>query len=277
MTAANMPTAAGGAWARIPSAPQPPGPRIPGPPQPGGPGPGPGAPDGDGRLRTLAVITVIVILLAAAVTVVALQPWHKNDTASVSETPSAGPQGSGATSRSPRVSPSGGGSPSASGSASASASPSPSTSPTADAASQASALSGLLDRSGSSRQSVVDAVRNADSCTALGSAVSDLQRAADARNGLLRELDGLKFDALPDAQSAISQLRVAWQESATADAQYASWAQAQSDNGCGAGESQKAAADAASGRATTAKQAFVAAWNPIATRYSLPTRTDLAI
>ncbi|MGA4544708.1 hypothetical protein ACPA54_32420 [Uniformispora flossi] len=248
------------AWAPIPPAPTPPAP--------------PQAPGDDGRMtRTLVAITAAVVLIAGAVTVVVLHPWQNDkDRATVADTASNAPQP---------------GTPSGPGtSATQPARPSDSLTPTgaptsapptADPAAQATSVSGLLERSGSSRQSVVDAVRNADSCSSLASAVTALSQAADARNTLLRELDALKTDAIPDGATALAQLRTAWQESATADAQYASWAQAQADNGCGAGQSQKTAADAASARATTAKQAFVQAWNPIAARYGLPTRTDLAI
>lgn len=248
------------AWAPIPPAPAPPAP--------------PQAPGDDGRMtRTLVAITAAVVLIAGAVTVVVLHPWQNDkDRATVADTASNPPQPG---------TPSGPGTP-----ATQPARPADSLTPTgattsappaADPAAQATSVSGLLERSGSSRQSVVDAVRNADSCSSLASAVTALSQAADARNTLLRELDALKTDAIPDGATALAQLRTAWQESATADAQYASWAQAQADNGCGAGQSQKTAADAASARATTAKQAFVQAWNPIASRYGLPTRTDLAI
>ncbi|WP_436790238.1 hypothetical protein [Yinghuangia sp. YIM S10712] len=284
-TVAGMPTAPGAAWNAIPSAP-PTGPGRIAPPydQPPGGGSPPhvsGDSGGDNRVRTLAVIAVIVALIAAAVTVVVWQPWSDDDTASVADA-SGGPTGqtgsATGTGPTPTPTPSGGnGTPSLSTSPSASPSPSPSASPSADPGEQARALSNLLDHSGSSRQSVIAAVNNAQACTALDSAYADLNNAAVTRRSLVEQLNTLKFDALPEVQPALEQLRTAWLESASADDHYAAWAEAQSTDGCGAGEADKAAGDAASGRATAAKQAFVRAWNDIATRYGLPTRTELAI
>ncbi len=280
-TAAGMPTASAHAWAPIPPAPPvgaPGGPGAPaGQPQPPEHGSG-----GGSSVRTLAVITAIVVLLAVAITVVALQPWKDDDGATVAES-SGSPTATGATGSAAQpagpgdsANPSGNTPASAGGSASASASPSASPS-AGDPGTQAAALSSLLDHSGTSRQSVINAVNNASGCTSLAGAASDLSRAADSRNALLAELDTLEFDALPEAAPALEHLRTAWRESASADAHYAAWAQAQADSGCGAGQPSKDAGDAASGRATAAKQAFVQAWNDIATRFGLPTRTELAI
>ncbi|MEU8133664.1 hypothetical protein [Streptodolium elevatio] len=228
-----------------------------------------------------------MVLLAVAITVVVMQPWQDDDGATVADSsgrPTAGPGHSGGPGRTTQparpgdsANPSGNTSASPGSSPSASASPSASPSASGDPGTQAAALSGLLDNSGASRQSVINAVNNASGCTALTAAASDLSRAADSRNALLAELDTLKFDALPEAAPALSALRTAWRESASADAHYAAWAQAQADSGCGAGQTSKDAGDAASGRATAAKQAFVQAWNDIATRFGLPTRTELAI
>lgn len=263
----------------------------PGPPRAPGAPDAPRRPDSGGRGRTLAVVAAIVVLLAAAVTVVVLRPWHKDDTTKVADASgspggSAGagtPAASGSTTQPARpgdsgttpdaTRPAGPGIPTGSVSASPSASPSPS----ADPAAQAGALSELLNTSGASRQSVIDAVDNASNCVDLPGARTALSRAADSRNELLAKLDQLKFDALPDLQPALAHLRAAWQESASADDHYAAWAEAQNANGCGAGGSSRAAGDAASGRATAAKQAFVQAWNPIASRYALPPRTELVI
>ncbi|MCF2532754.1 hypothetical protein [Yinghuangia soli] len=267
-TAARMP-AAPGVWAPIPPA----GPGIHQPAR------GAGESD-DGRLRTLALITAIVVLLAAAATVVVMRPWHKDNTAKVADSspPVPGPTGRttpGANPTSAGLAP-GGGTPSGTG-GSASATASPSASPSADPATQAGALSNLLGRSGTSRQSVIDAVNAAEGCSSLTAAHDALVRAGDARRALLTELDTLRFDALPNLSPALEQLRTAWRESASADDEYAKWAAAQASDGCGAGDSFKAAGDLASGRATAAKQAFVRAWNPVATDFALPTRTELAI
>lgn len=289
VTAAGMHTASARAWTPIPPAPpvgSPAGPH----PGPHGDRPGdPSAPQGGSgghQMRLLAVITTIVVLLAAAVTVAVMQPWKDDNGANAADA-SGNPTGRtdptgrpGPTTQPAR--PGDSGNPSGNTSASSGSSPPTSASPSAsapvgDARTQAAALSAMLDHSGASRQSVINAVNNASGCTALAGAASDLSRAADSRNAQLAELDTLKFDALPEAAPALEHLRTAWRESASADAHYAAWAQAQADSGCGAGQTSKDAGDAASGRATTAKQAFVAAWNGIAARYELPTRTELAI
>ncbi|UGQ14014.1 hypothetical protein LO772_10665 [Yinghuangia sp. ASG 101] len=274
-TVAGMPTAPGAAWTSIPPAPPPNGPgRVaPAYDPPAGDGPG-----GDGRVRTLGVIAVVVLLIAAAVAVVVWQPWSGDDKSPVSNasggpTRDGGATGTGAVPPPPAPRPTGG----TPTTGATSASPSPSASPSGDPAEQARALSDMLDHSGSSRQSVINAVADAQACTRLDAAFADLNTASQARNELLAELTALRFDALPEVEPALEQLRTAWRESASADDHYAAWAQAQSTGGCGAGGAEKSAGDAASGRATTAKQAFVRAWNDIALRYGLPTRTELAI
>ena len=69
-------------------------------------------------------------------------------------------------------------------------------------------------------------------------------------------------------------LRAAWQASASADSDYAQWAQNQLVNGCTASNRADPgyrAANAPNQRATANKTAFVRQWNPLARAYGLPT------
>jgi hypothetical protein len=72
----------------------------------------------------------------------------------------------------------------------------------------------------------------------------------------------------------LAALTSAWQNSIKADQDFARWAQDEVSTGCTAGnqsaDPNAKAADEPDAQATTAKQSFVAQWNPIATRYRLP-------
>ena len=73
----------------------------------------------------------------------------------------------------------------------------------------------------------------------------------------------------------LAALTSAWQNSIKADRDFAHWAQDEISGGCTSGnQSADPHAQAAAGPdalATTGKQAFVGQWNPVATRYGLPT------
>ena len=73
----------------------------------------------------------------------------------------------------------------------------------------------------------------------------------------------------------LAALTSAWQNSIKADRDFAQWARDEISGGCTSGnQSADPHARAAAGPdalATTGKQAFVGQWNPVATRYGLPT------
>ena len=81
----------------------------------------------------------------------------------------------------------------------------------------------------------------------------------------------------PPMSHTMSSLRLtsAWQNSIKADQDFAHWARDEISGGCTSGnQSADPHAQAAAGPdalATTGKQAFVGQWNPVATRYGLPT------
>ncbi|MCP9209015.1 hypothetical protein [Streptomyces cucumeris] len=143
---------------------------------------------------------------------------------------------------------------------------------------QAKALDLLLADSNNSRAAVIRAVGNIKSCKNLSTAASDLRTAAGQRNNLVTRLDKLSVDKLPNHTQLTAALTRAWKSSATADNQYAAWAdQVAGKKGCHKGKARNSphvgAAERASGQATAAKRKAAGLWNPIASKYGL-TRHD---
>ncbi|MGP3949331.1 hypothetical protein [Streptomyces sp. 7N604] len=144
---------------------------------------------------------------------------------------------------------------------------------------QAKDLDGLLADSNDSRAAVIRAVENIKTCTNLGQAAEDLRGAAGQRNGLVTRLEKLSVDKLPDHQALTSSLTSAWKASASADNHYAAWADQVAAGGkktCRGGKARvtghTAAANRASGDATTAKKQASRLWNSIAEEYALTQR-----
>jgi predicted nucleic acid-binding Zn ribbon protein len=138
----------------------------------------------------------------------------------------------------------------------------------------ATSLVALLGQSGSERQAVSAAFNDADQCgSGLGQDAQTFQGAATAHHQLLNELAQLPgLAVLPSAME--QDLRAAWQASASADSDYAQWAQDQLADGCTASSQSDPgyrAANAPNQRATASKTAFVRQWNPLARAYGLPT------
>ncbi|MEW1660851.1 hypothetical protein [Streptomyces sp. NPDC093707] len=142
------------------------------------------------------------------------------------------------------------------------------------AAQQAKALDALLADSNNSRAAVVGAVQNIKGCNNLDGAAGDLRSAAGQRNDLVKRLQQLTVDKIPNNAQLTAALTTAWQSSAAADNHYAAWAdKVGGKGGCKHGHAKggKEAADgnAASGAATKAKQEAAGLWNPIAQKYGL--------
>ncbi|MER0482090.1 hypothetical protein ABR737_27770 [Streptomyces sp. Edi2] len=150
--------------------------------------------------------------------------------------------------------------------------------PSADPAeAQAKGLDALLGDSNNSRSSVIGAVNSIKSCSNLGGAAKDLRAAAGQRNDLVKRLQQLPVDKIPNHAQLTATLTKAWQSSAAADNHYAAWAgQVGSKKGCHKGKarlsSQTAQGNAASGQATTAKKQAAQIWNPLAKKYGLTER-----
>ncbi|MEV8568337.1 hypothetical protein AB0436_22640 [Streptomyces sp. NPDC051322] len=144
---------------------------------------------------------------------------------------------------------------------------------------QAVSLDKLLGDSNNSRSAVIAAVGNIRSCQNLPKAAADLRGAAKQRRGLVTRLGALAVDKLPNNAQLSASLTKGWNASATADEQYAAWAQkvaAAGKKGCKHGHAKRTAeagrGDKASGDATSAKKQASTLWNAIADKYSLTER-----
>ncbi|MGX1853142.1 hypothetical protein [Streptomyces sp. NPDC055299] len=150
--------------------------------------------------------------------------------------------------------------------------------PSADPAqAQAKDLDALLGDSNNSRSSVIGAVNGIKTCSNLGGAAKDLRSAAGQRNDLVKRLQQLSVDKIPDHARLTAALTKAWQSSAAADNHYAAWAgQVGGKKGCHKGRArgtgQAAQANVASGQATQAKRQAAQIWNPLARKYGLTER-----
>ncbi len=156
-------------------------------------------------------------------------------------------------------------------SVSASATPTPS-SPSAQQPA-AEGLSGLLAQSVTDRSSIVNAASSVSRCgPALSQDPQVFESAAAARQRLLSQLASLPGRS-PLSGQMLQALTGAWQASATADQDFARWAQDELSQGCTHNDQADPSFQAAAGpdrQATTGKKAFVNLWNPMATQYGLP-------
>jgi hypothetical protein len=135
-------------------------------------------------------------------------------------------------------------------------------------------LAGLLSQSTSDRSALAQAFSDVVSCGPLLSAdQATFQQVASVRRSLITELTSLGLGRyLPAA--LLSDLTGAWQTSQQADLDYAQWASNERSKGCTPGDTTDPSfAEAAKPDYQTDadKVAFLALWNPIAKKYSLPT------
>ena len=145
---------------------------------------------------------------------------------------------------------------------------------TADAAyPQAQAVNGILTLTSNSRASLGSALNDLSNCAGLDNAVGILQRVVGERTDQVTRARQLEVQALPGGDLIKNTLVEALSDSLQADNAYLSWGRNEQVNGCG-NDQNKQAGDQTSQLATGAKQRFVAAWNPVATRYGLPTRGE---
>jgi DNA-binding beta-propeller fold protein YncE len=133
-------------------------------------------------------------------------------------------------------------------------------------------LSALLAQSTLDRGSINNAYNDVMSCgPTLAQDAATFQEAVVSRQSLVRSLASMPgANLLP--VSLIQSLTQAWSASISADQDYAEWAGDESAN-CTPNDSDSnlAAAAAPDDQATQDKATFVSQWNPIATRYGLPT------
>ena len=155
-----------------------------------------------------------------------------------------------------------------------SASPSPTFSPSPTQQEAANSLAELLAQSNSARSSANSAVMDIDSCgPSLSQDQKILEDSAASRQQLLSKLDSFPGHSTLPAPM-LQDLANAWEESVTADQEFARWAQDESSQGCiqndHANPNYKAAGDP-DDRAKADKIAFTKEWNKIATRYGVTT------
>jgi hypothetical protein len=135
------------------------------------------------------------------------------------------------------------------------------------------AIGSDLARSASVRPTVqpaIDGVRNCSMSPQSGE--TTLQQAINTRQGILNSLQTLSPSGLTSGAQLISTLETAMQDSINADRGYQSWMTdfASAGNPCGSDPGQDSnyvAGQDASIAATTAKDAFLGIWNPMAPRY----------
>jgi hypothetical protein len=231
------------------------------------------------RVRARPLITVagvVTVVAAAAAVILVTHPFGQR--ASAGAAPSAPPPVRIAASRapSPLQGPSASPGPSSlPGSSPSPASPSPGSSAAASTPQQAAVgLAALLGRSSGQRQAVDDAYNDVLKCGPnLAQDPRTFRKAATSHRRLLAELAQLPGRSrLP--QPMLGDLASAWRASASADEDFAGWAQDRVTNGCSADNHSDPNFQAATGpdlQATASKTNFVRLWNPLAQSYGLAT------
>ncbi len=136
-------------------------------------------------------------------------------------------------------------------------------------------LDRLLAQSVTDRAAVTNAAEDARACgPSLSQDAQTFARSASSRQQLLSRLGSLPGRSqLPAAM--LQALTSAWQASAQVDTDLSRWAQDNVTRGChhhrGRSDAYLRASAAPETRATVAKRAFSAQWNPIARQYGLTT------
>ena len=218
-----------------------PDPRFAGPP--GGPPPGAGRPGRSRRTRLLLTVAVAAVLAAAAAF---LLLRHSGSGSAAGATQSA----------------------------SAPASSASASSGSGSEQQAAKQLAGLLSQSGRDKSSITTAYDDVNDCgPQLDQDAQTFSTAASSRQQLLTQLGNMPGrSALPAGMLAT--LTSAWQASITADQDYGQWAQDEASGTCKKNDHANAhfqAANTPDNRATAQKVVFLRQWNPIASRYGLPT------
>jgi hypothetical protein len=134
-------------------------------------------------------------------------------------------------------------------------------------------LAGLLAQSVMDRSSIVNAASSVSQCgPTLSQDPQVFENASVARQRLLSQLASLPGRSALSGQM-LQALTGAWLASATADQDFARWAQDELSQGCIPGDQADPSFQAAAGpdgQATAGKKAFVNLWNPTAAQYRLP-------
>lgn len=212
----------------------------------------------------IAVVVVAVIVVAAGVTFVVVAVRHSSSPQVAARSPGLQP---GTVPLIPTTT----GAPSG-----------PPTAPTGGAAA-AVQIAGYVDQSAHVRAQVSGAISQVESCdlpAAQGEGI--LEQAVGLRSQALSGLQSVDASGIPEGAQIVQQLAQALTSSSAADQSYQAWmvdfanqaSPCHTDPGT---DANFRAGDAASQQATVAKEAFVAAWDPVAPMYQLPAyqATDL--
>jgi serine/threonine protein kinase len=149
----------------------------------------------------------------------------------------------------------------------------------ATASRQAAAVNSLLSSSAAARAALQHAVSQADSCTGVPAAVSQIQNVVSKRSAEYQQAVGLSTSALANGVMLKSDLIAALRDSLNADKDYLTWAQQQLKPGCtpAAKSNTFTAAYLADQQAGAAKEAFLRMWNPIAAKYGIQQKSPDSI
>lgn len=149
----------------------------------------------------------------------------------------------------------------------------------ADPLPQAKVIDALLVRSGASRTKLNRAIKRVGRCSGVSGALADMRAVGEERRAQISAVKAADLAAVDNGESLRSNLVTALQHSLDADAAFVEWAEAAGsscpDNAARRADYDRGMAD--SDRAGTAKEAFLAQWNPVATGLGLPARTRLGI
>jgi hypothetical protein len=145
--------------------------------------------------------------------------------------------------------------------------------PSGSESAAASAVDSILQQSSTARGTVVAATQAVNNCTADPAAeTSAMDGAISSRESALQQVSTVSPTDLPDGAVLLSDLNSALQASDQADQYFVLWMGDIEGTSCPyatTSDSNYQAATAASSLADSAKQAFLALWNPIAAQFGL--------
>jgi len=134
----------------------------------------------------------------------------------------------------------------------------------------AARIEALLEQNSGARAPVASAVQGVSGCSLdPAQGASAVSAAIQTRQAVLGQVTSLDVAALPEGAQLRDLFTQALQHSIEADQHFVAWMTGMGSTGCTTNTPEFAAATAASGAATASKQAFVAAWAPVANRFGL--------
>ncbi|MEP9384011.1 hypothetical protein [Nocardioides sp. KR10-350] len=137
----------------------------------------------------------------------------------------------------------------------------------------ARSISALLADSMNDKSDIQDAASDLTACRGIDKAVRTFTTAAASRGRLVRQIGRLDTGKLPGSARVVAQLSEAWTASKKADLAFAAWGRSmhKTKKSCHSDHGAQRRAVDQSVKSHAPKRAAARAWNPIATRYGLPT------